>query len=139
MSRVMLSLAVAMLVLVGTAWANDGTTPAGTNNTTPTQVQTQNQNQNQGQNWTPNQNYTRNQVQKWVDEFNAKNLNKDGKLTWNEFKGTETNAKQIAKLQQIFKTMDTKNYGYVTVDQYKTYWMNYWTKMNKKTGLKPTK
>jgi hypothetical protein len=140
MSRVMLT--VALLAVAGMAWANTGTTPTGTTNNTPTQVQTQNPTQNwtPGQNWTTNQNpnytpnYTR-QMQKWADEFNMKNVNKDGKLTWTEFKGNVTNVKQVARLQQIFKAMDTKSFGYVTIEQYQNYWLKLYKKNNPNTKV----
>jgi hypothetical protein len=65
-------------------------------------------------------------------QFNTKDVNKDGKLTWKEFKGPETNAHRLMKLEKMFKAMDTNQTGYVTFEQYKAYWQN--LKANKKTN-----
>jgi hypothetical protein len=73
-------------------------------------------------------------------QFNMKDLNKDGKVTWKEFKGSETNAYRLLKLERIFKAMDTNHTGYVTFEQFKTYWRNFKAhkKAAKTTTNKPT-
>jgi Ca2+-binding EF-hand superfamily protein len=96
MLRVILSLALATGVSVSAIYAADGQT--GSNKNTDKYVKTMQQ------------------------QFNMKDVNKDGKLTWKEFKGSETNAYRLTKLEKMFKAMDTNHTGYVTFEQYKAYW-----------------
>ena len=114
MLRVMLSLALATGVSISAIYAADGQTGS-------------NKNTNNNSKWNS---------KTLQQQFNLKDVNKDGKLTWKEFKGSETNANRLVKLEKMFKAMDTGHTGYVTWEQYKAYWQQ--TKANKKTAKNTT-
>jgi Ca2+-binding EF-hand superfamily protein len=107
MLRVILSLALATGVSISAVYAADGQT---------------------GSNKNTDKAYTKTIQQ----QFNMKDVNKDGKLTWKEFKGSETNASRLVKLEKMFKAMDTNHTGYITFEQYKAYWLK--IRANKKTA-----
>ena len=113
MLRIMLSLALATGVSISAIYAADGQTGS-------------NKNTNNNSKWNS---------KTLQQQFNLKDVNKDGKLTWKEFKGSETNANRLVKLEKMFKAMDTGHTGYVTWEQYKAYWQQ--TKANKKTARTP--
>jgi len=90
--RFLLSLTLAMLLTVGVAYAQRGKV-SKKSTTKPTAV-----------------------------TFDAKDMNKDGKLSWEEFQGRETNPAIVAKLKDIFRAMDVNEDGVVTIEKFHAYW-----------------
>jgi len=54
--------------------------------------------------------------------YNSRDVNKDGKLSWEEFQGRETNPAIVAKLKDIFRAMDVNEDGVVTIEKFHAYW-----------------
>ena len=90
MSRILLSLTLALLVAMGSACAKS---PSQKGNSRPRQT---------------------------VEErFAALDVNKDGKLSLQEFRGHATQADHIAILDNDFKAADTNHDGFLSLDEYK--------------------
>jgi Ca2+-binding EF-hand superfamily protein len=58
----------------------------------------------------------------FMGTYNSRDINKDGKLSWEEFQGRETHPGIIAKLKEIFRAMDTNDDGAVTIEEFNVYW-----------------
>jgi hypothetical protein len=92
MSRILLSLALALLVAMGSACAKS---PSQRGSSRPG---------------------------KTVEErFAEMDVNKDGKLSLQEFRGHATQADHIAILDNAFKAADTNHDGFLSLDEYEAY------------------
>jgi Ca2+-binding EF-hand superfamily protein len=92
MSRILLSLTLALLVAMGSACAKS---PSQRGNSRP-----------------------RKTVE---DRFAEMDVNKDGKLSLQEFRGHATQADHIAILDNEFKAADANHDGFLSLDEYKAY------------------
>ena len=55
------------------------------------------------------------------EQFAALDVNKDGKLSLQEYRGHATRAEDIAILDNEFKAADTNHDGFLSLDEYKAY------------------
>jgi Ca2+-binding EF-hand superfamily protein len=55
------------------------------------------------------------------ERFAQLDTNKDGKLSFQEFKATETQPAEIARLQKQFQDVDTNHDGSLSLDESKAY------------------
>ncbi len=93
MVRMILSLMLALLVATGVAFAKEGNKKGG--NAKP---------------------------KKTVEQvFNAKDTDKDGKLSLDEFKGKVKDSDKLAKLEKVFKALDKDADGFLTLEEFKTH------------------
>ena len=94
MLRILLSMALATLVAVGTSYAQEGGKKEG----------------------------GKRPPRKTAEErFKDLDANKDGKLTLDELKGKATEPKQIERREKMFKDMDANGDGAVTLEEYKAF------------------
>lgn len=69
--------------------------------------------------------------------FKTKDKDHDGKLTLAEFVGNAKDPERLKEIEARFKAIDTKNNGYVTLDDFKAHWAKHEPGPGKHPGKRP--